>query len=398
MQFCLQAPLPQHSQDGTRSRVSRTDVVSEAWDGCSDLASDADDEDVDDEEGSDTSSSGSSSESGSDMDLYDAEGDDDGCQGRAALGLGADVGAAQHQYGRKSRKRPRQDVQEGDGEGGSVLGHVREAAEAGQLQDTKHFAQWEKHGRGVASRLMAKSGYTEGSGLGRRRTGIVDPVQALVLPKGQGLGLGSAGRSLGEDGEGSNTADGGPLKHKRRRGGERKRMAKHATAGREAREARHRHEDERSVRGGAPGLFGFLNQALGDNSSTAAKIRDHQAMFKHPADTTATTSSKSGGLLGQPPVGGGGKGGGKDSRAKEAGGADARARLMRQQGRVEHCQARVAHFQEMLQRNRANPSLASQIAQRLKDVQAELASEISEQARMSKNITGKDNQKKMMKF
>uniref|UniRef100_A0A7S3QYL8 Uncharacterized protein n=1 Tax=Dunaliella tertiolecta TaxID=3047 RepID=A0A7S3QYL8_DUNTE len=58
----------------------------------------------------------------------------------------------------------------------------------------------------------------------------------------------------------------------------------------------------------------------------------------------------------------------------------------------------VAHFQEMLHRNRANPSLASQIAQRLKDVQAELASEISEQARMSKSITGKDNQKKMMKF
>eukprot|EP00983_Pelagomonas_calceolata_P063742 1147855-Pelagomonas_calceolata.AAC.3 len=38
------------------------------------------------------------------------------------------------------------------------------------------------------------------------------------------------------------------------------------------------------------------------------------------------------------------------------------------------------------------------IAQRLKDVQAELASEISEQARMSKSITGKDNQKKMMKL
>eukprot|EP00983_Pelagomonas_calceolata_P065443 1148595-Pelagomonas_calceolata.AAC.1 len=64
----------------------------------------------------------------------------------------------------------------------------------------------------------------------------------------------------------------GPLRRKRRGGGERKRKAKHAVAGREAREARHRHEDERSARGGAPGLFGFLNQALGGSVCETRKM------------------------------------------------------------------------------------------------------------------------------
>eukprot|EP00967_Tisochrysis_lutea_P006151 scaffold7294_cov14-Tisochrysis_lutea.AAC.1 len=67
-------------------------------------------------------------------------------------------------------------------------------------------------------------------------------------------------------------------------------------------------------------------------------------MFKHPTDTTMTNTNKNFGLLGQPPAGGSGRGRGKDNNAKEAGGADARARLMRQQGRVEHCQARVSFF------------------------------------------------------
>jgi hypothetical protein len=53
------------------------------------------------------------------------------------------------------------------------------------------------------------------------------------------------------------------LKRKRRGGGERKRKAKHAAAGRQAREDRHKHGDTRETQGGAPGLFGFLNQALG---------------------------------------------------------------------------------------------------------------------------------------
>jgi hypothetical protein len=42
--------------------------------------------------------------------------------------------------------------------------------------------------------------------------------------------------------------------------------------------------------------------------------------------------------------------------------------------------------------------LPLQISQRLKDVQTELQAEIAEQSRMSKSISGKDNQSKMLKF
>ncbi|GFR44173.1 hypothetical protein Agub_g5346, partial [Astrephomene gubernaculifera] len=57
--------------------------------------------------------------------------------------------------------------EEGGGEEGGeldVLGHARLAAAAGALDDTALFADWEAHGRGVASRLLARMGYVRGRG------------------------------------------------------------------------------------------------------------------------------------------------------------------------------------------------------------------------------------------
>jgi hypothetical protein len=44
----------------------------------------------------------------------------------------------------------------------------RQAAEVGAQTETAHFADWEIHGRGIASKLMARMGHTKGQGLGKR--------------------------------------------------------------------------------------------------------------------------------------------------------------------------------------------------------------------------------------
>ncbi|XP_065344216.1 zinc finger CCCH-type with G patch domain-containing protein [Cloeon dipterum] len=46
---------------------------------------------------------------------------------------------------------------------------------------------WERHTRGIGSKLMASMGYVTGAGLGRRQEGRVEPVEATVLPAGKSL-------------------------------------------------------------------------------------------------------------------------------------------------------------------------------------------------------------------
>ncbi|XP_056457615.1 zinc finger CCCH-type with G patch domain-containing protein [Gadus chalcogrammus] len=49
------------------------------------------------------------------------------------------------------------------------------------------FGGWEAHTRGIGSRLMLKMGYEYGKGLGKQQEGRVEPVMAVVLPKGASL-------------------------------------------------------------------------------------------------------------------------------------------------------------------------------------------------------------------
>jgi len=52
---------------------------------------------------------------------------------------------------------------------------------------TATFGYWEKHTKGIGSKLMAKMGYVHGSGLGKEKEGRIDPIEAVVYPPGRSL-------------------------------------------------------------------------------------------------------------------------------------------------------------------------------------------------------------------
>lgn len=54
-------------------------------------------------------------------------------------------------------------------------------------QGNQPLGNWEKHTRGIGSKLMEQMGYVKGTGLGKRADGRLEPVEAVVLPAGKSL-------------------------------------------------------------------------------------------------------------------------------------------------------------------------------------------------------------------
>ncbi|XP_076956995.1 uncharacterized protein LOC143632332 [Bidens hawaiensis] len=90
-----------------------------------------------------------------------------------SLGLGAEVVPEETTPPQPQQRLKGQSSGSGQSRGG--LGNVR-------------VGSFERHTKRFGSKMMAKMGYVDGSGLGRDSQGIVDPLVATRLPKSRGLG------------------------------------------------------------------------------------------------------------------------------------------------------------------------------------------------------------------
>ncbi|NXW61373.1 ZGPAT protein, partial [Eurystomus gularis] len=68
-------------------------------------------------------------------------------------------------------------------------GYAKGAPENGEWTPacSSSFGGWEAHTRGIGSKLLVRMGYEFGKGLGKNSDGRVEPVQAVVLPRGKSL-------------------------------------------------------------------------------------------------------------------------------------------------------------------------------------------------------------------
>ncbi|XP_017266717.1 zinc finger CCCH-type with G patch domain-containing protein [Kryptolebias marmoratus] len=140
------------------------------------------------------------------------------------------------------------DSDEDDTGYGEALGYAKvldSALESEETFNSSKFGGWEAHTRGIGSKLMLKMGYEYGKGLGKLQEGRVEPVMAVVLPKG---------KSLDECAE---------LTQRRTQS----RTAKNGTQ--TARPKRRR--KPRVATGERKTVFDFLNHKLGDRSTDPAE-------------------------------------------------------------------------------------------------------------------------------
>ncbi|CAK6955099.1 zinc finger CCCH-type with G patch domain-containing protein [Scomber scombrus] len=132
-----------------------------------------------------------------------------------------------------------------DDEDDAAYAKVMDSAESIVTFDTSHFGGWEAHTRGIGSKLMLKMGYEYGKGLGKMQEGRVEPVMAVVLPKGKSLDQCAelTGRRTQSKAAKDGTTKGRPKRRRKPRGSS----------------------------GGRQNVFDFLNHKLGSKGTKSAE-------------------------------------------------------------------------------------------------------------------------------
>nr|XP_002128291.3 zinc finger CCCH-type with G patch domain-containing protein-like isoform X1 [Ciona intestinalis] len=200
--------------------------------------------------------------------------------------------------------------------------------------DSSTFGAWEQHTRGFGSKILMKLGYKMGEGLGTGGQGRVDPVQVEVLPVGKSLDH--------------------CMKIK-----EKRRAALDKNLKKVNPPNRHR-----------PGMFNFLNKALGDKKKTPTKPKFQLQEAVKVKDLNNRTISRK-----------------------------MNQELVKNESKIKQVQSRVKKLKESVARNRErNPSVAKKLQVKLNEAMLELKSIKTENTAIEQQQKRAATHRKMAEF
>lgn len=218
----------------------------------------------------------------------------------------------------------------------------------GVQTETITFANWERHTRGVASKMMASMGFREGMGLGKAGQGITQPVKVQMRPPKQSLGY-------AEEDQDSEK----PRKNKKKsRGGKRKRDQKWAAAQRAAKSQMEVMEETRNV-------FDFINHQLAAQQGSGTK------------STRRSTNSSEG----------------KQSLEKAN-----RHTIVAHEDEIKILRSKVSKLQEMATRNRKEKAVYEAVDRKLVEARKALASAEAAHATTTLAVHSKEKERKWLRF
>lgn len=104
-----------------------------------------------------------------------------------SLGLGLDFNIDTEDPTPSSNNNAKRNRSSSSGKHVKRISHENGASGSGGMRD-KRLGAFEQHTTGFGSRMMARMGFVEGSGLGRESQGIVNPLVAVRRPRARGIG------------------------------------------------------------------------------------------------------------------------------------------------------------------------------------------------------------------